>query len=66
MIFPLIPHHVIFCPSVRLRAAFFPMTLKAFGGDQFGFLPELLAVNSRHFYHGLSTGMESITLSAPP
>jgi hypothetical protein len=65
MIFTLIPHHFIFRPSVRLLAAFFPMILKAFRWDRFGFLPELFAVNSRPFFHDLSTGKASITLHAP-
>jgi hypothetical protein len=37
-----------------------------FRNDQLGFLPELFAVNSRHFYRDLSTGKELITLHAPP
>jgi hypothetical protein len=41
------------------------MTLKAFQCDRFAFLPEFFAVNSRHFYHDLSTANESITLHAP-
>jgi hypothetical protein len=41
------------------------MTLRAFRGDQFGFLPELFAINSCRFYHNLSTVKESITLHAP-
>jgi hypothetical protein len=41
------------------------MTLKAFRGDRFGFLSELFAVNSRRFYHDLSTGNASIALHAP-
>jgi hypothetical protein len=66
MIFALIPHHFIFPPSVRLPAAFFPMTIKAFRGNQFGSLPELFAAPSRHLYHDLSTGKESIILRARP
>jgi hypothetical protein len=65
MTFALIRHHFIFLPSVRFPACLFPMTLKAFRGEQFGFLPELFAVNSRRFYRDLSTGRESIALYAP-
>jgi hypothetical protein len=41
------------------------MILKPFRADRFGFLPELFAINSRRFYHDLSTGKESITIYAP-
>jgi hypothetical protein len=41
------------------------MTLKAFRCNQFGFLPELFAVNSGHFYHDLSSVKASIALHAP-
>jgi hypothetical protein len=41
------------------------MTLKAFQGDRFRFLPEIFTVNSRRFYHDLSTIKASITLHAP-
>jgi hypothetical protein len=42
-----------------------PMTLKAFRCDRTGFLPELFTVNSRRFYHGLSTVKASVTFHAP-
>jgi hypothetical protein len=40
------------------------MTLKAFRCDRFRFLLELFTVNSRRFYHDLSTVKASITLHA--
>jgi hypothetical protein len=42
------------------------MTLNAFRGSRFGFLPGLFAVHSRRFYHDLSTGKAFITLHAAP
>jgi hypothetical protein len=41
------------------------MTVKAFRSDRPRVLPELFALNSRRFYHDLSTGKESITLHVP-
>jgi hypothetical protein len=69
MIFARIPHYFIVPPlsALRFPAALFtmfPMTLKAFRSDRFRFLPELFTINSRRFYHHLSTGKESITLHA--
>jgi hypothetical protein len=65
MIFTVIPHHFLFHPSVRSTAAVSPITFKAFRCDRFGFLPGIITVNSRHFYHDLSTIKTSITLDAP-
>jgi hypothetical protein len=42
-----------------------PITLTAFRGDRFGFLPDLFAVNPHHFYDDLSTVKASITLHVP-
>jgi hypothetical protein len=66
VIFTLILHHFPFPASVRSPAAFSPMTLRAFRCTRFGFLPELFPVNSRHFYHDLSTVKASIRLSLSP
>jgi hypothetical protein len=41
------------------------MTLGAFRGDRFGFLPELFVASPRHFCHNLSIVKGSVTLHEP-